>query len=112
MEVFDVDPAARLAAAHLGFATPDLRSGLSRADVVFTATGRDGAMPFEALSACKSGVFLANAGHTSGELPVDELRSHLVDKPLPYIERHEVEGKTIYLLAGGAMFNLAAGRPL
>src|SRR3712207_8739764 len=35
VEVCDVDPAARLAAAHLGFATTNLEEGLSRADVIF-----------------------------------------------------------------------------
>lgn len=109
VEVCDLDPSARLAAAHLGFATPDLEAGLSRADVVFTATGRDGALPFENLTACKNGVFLANVGHTAGELPVEGLRAHLTDTPRPYVERCEVDGKTLYLLAGGAMFNLAAG---
>lgn len=109
VEVCDLDPSARLAAAHLGFATPDLEAGLSRADVIFTATGRDGALPFESLTSCKNGVFLANVGHTAGELPVRELRAHLSDNPRPHVERCEVDGKTLYLLAGGAMFNLAAG---
>ncbi|HET7480503.1 MAG TPA: hypothetical protein VFJ72_13425, partial [Rubrobacteraceae bacterium] len=110
VEVCDLDPSARLAAAHLGFATPGLEDGLSRADVVFTATGRDGAIPFDALFACKSGAFLANVGHTSGELPVDELRAHITDTPRSFVERCDVDGKTLYLLAGGAMFNLAAGQ--
>lgn len=109
VEVFDLSPSARLAAAHRSFATPALKDGLSRAHVIFTATGRDGALPFDALSACKSGAFLANVGHTSGELPVEDLRSHLVDVPRPYIERCEAHGKTFYLLAGGSMFNLTAG---
>jgi adenosylhomocysteinase len=109
--VCDPDPAARLAAAHLGFpATPRLEEGLVGADVVFTATGRDGAVPFDALSSHgKSGAFLANLGHTSGELPVKALRPHLKDVPRPHVGRYEVEGKTLYLLAGGEMFNLAAG---
>ena len=109
--VCDPDPAARLAAAHLGFpATPRLEEGLAGADVVFTATGRDGAVPFDALSVHgKSGAFLANLGHTSGELPVEALRHHLADVPRPHVKRYEVEGKTLYLLAGGEMFNLAAG---
>lgn len=109
VEVCDPSPAARLAAAHLGFAAVSLESGLSRADVVFTATGRDGAVPFGALDACKSGVFLANVGHTAGELPAAELRDRVTDAPRPFVERCEVEGKVLYLLAGGAMFNLAAG---
>ena len=108
--VCDPDPAARLAALHLGFpAAPRLEEALPKADVVFTATGRDGAVPFGALPACKSGVFLANLGHTGGELPVGELRPHLADAPRPHVERFEVGGKLIHLLAGGAMFNLAAG---
>jgi adenosylhomocysteinase len=109
VEVCDVDPAARLAAAHLGFRTTGLEEGLSRADVVFTATGRDGAVPLHALARCKSGAFLANLGHTNGELPVAGLRSRVVAAPRPHVERCEVEGRTLYLLAGGAMFNLAAG---
>ena len=109
VEVCDLDPAASLAAAHLGFGTTDLEEGLSRADVVFTATGRDGAIPPYALVHCKSGAFLANLGHTSGELPVAELRTRAVAAPRPHVERCEVEGRTLYLLAGGAMFNLAAG---
>src|SRR5215210_2213470 len=109
VEVCDPDPAARLAAAHLGFPTPALDEGLPRADVLFTATGRDGAVPVEALAYCKPGAFLANLGHTSGELPVEELRKHVADIPRPHVERCDVGGKDLYLLAGGAMFNLAAG---
>ncbi len=109
VEVCDPDPAARLAAAHLGFPTPTLEEGLPRADVLFTATGRDGAVPIEALSSCKDRAFLANLGHTAGELPVGELRRRVVGGPRPHVERCDVEGKTLYLLAGGAMFNLAAG---
>ena len=109
VEVCDTDPAARLAAAHLGFPTPNLEEGLPRADVVFTATGRDGVIPFGALSSCKDGAFLANLGHTAGELPVGELHQHVMNEPRPHVERCDVGGKTLYLLAGGAMFNLAAG---
>lgn len=109
VEVCDPDPAARLAAAHLGFATSGLEEALPRADVVFTATGRDGAVPFEALARCKSGAFLANLGHTNGELPVAALRQRAVATPRRHVERCEVEGRELYLLAGGAMFNLAAG---
>ena len=109
VEVCDPDPAARLAASHLGFPTPTLEEGLPRADVLLTATGRDGAVPAEALSLCKGGAFLANLGHTAGELPVGELRRHVVDEPRPHVERCAVGGKVLFLLAGGAMFNLAAG---
>src|SRR5215203_1764940 len=92
------------ATAATGGSLEGVRGGLEA-----TATGRDGAVPFEALARCKSGAFLANLGHTSGELPVAGLSDHLVGSPRPHVERCEVEGRTLYLLAGGAMFNLAAG---
>lgn len=109
VEVCDTEPAARLAAAHRGFPTPNLGEGLPRADVVFTATGRDGVVPPGALAACKSGVFLANLGHTGGELPAEDLRGRLVDEPRSHVGRCELGGKTVYLLSKGEMFNLAAG---
>ena len=110
VEVCDPDPAVRLAAAHLGFPVSTLEGGFTRASVVFTATGRDGAVPFDVLRAnVREGAFLANLGHTSGELPAPELRERVTGNPRPFIERCEVDGKTVYLLAGGSMFNLVAG---
>lgn len=109
VEVCDPNPAARLAAAHLGFPTPTLEEVLPRTDVLFTATGRDGSVPADVLPSCKDGAFLANLGHTAGELPVEELRRHVADTPRPHVERCDVGGKNLFLLAGGAMFNLAAG---
>jgi len=109
VEVCDPDPAARLAAAYLGFPTPTLEDGLPRADVIFTATGRDGVVPAERLPLCKNDAFLANLGHTTGELPVEALRRGVAERPRPHVERCTIGNKNLYLLAGGAMFNLAAG---
>ena len=80
-----------------------------RADALFTTTDRDYSVPFEASLLCKSGTFLADLCHTSGEPPVGELQDFAVARERPYVERCEVEGRTPYLLARGAMFNLAAG---
>jgi adenosylhomocysteinase len=109
VEVADRDPAARLAAAHLGFATPALAEGLARADLVITATGADGALSAEDLAASPDGVFLANVGHTRAELPVAELLAGAVARPRPHVTVCELAGRTRYLLADGAMLNLAAG---
>jgi adenosylhomocysteinase len=102
-------PGARLAAGHLGFGTPSLAEGLARAEVVLTATGVDHAVPAAALAAAPDGVFLANVGHGSLELPVAELRAGVTGNPRPGVEVCELGGRTRYLLAGGAMLNLAAG---
>ena len=109
VEVCDPAPGARLAAGHLGFGTPSLAEGLARAEVVLTATGVDHAVPAAALAAAPDGVFLANVGHGSLELPVAELRAGVTGNPRPGVEVCELGGRTRYLLAGGAMLNLAAG---
>jgi adenosylhomocysteinase len=109
VSVCDPDPAARLAAAHLGYPTVTLADGLAAAQAVFTATGRDGVIGRADLAACPDGVFLANLGHANAELPVAALRAGLVATPRPGVEVCELDGRTRYLLAGGAMLNLAAG---
>ena len=110
VESCDLRTDAHLAAAHLGFAaTPHLKEALPQPDVLFTATGRDRSVPLEAFARCKGGAFLVNLDHTSGELPVTKLRNLVVATPRPHVERCEVEGRTPYLLTGGAMFNLATG---
>lgn len=109
VSVCDPDPAARLAAAHLGYQTVTLAEGLAAAQAVFTATGRDGAVGRADLAACPDGVFLANLGHANAELPVAALRAGRLAVPRPGVEVCELDGRTRYLLAGGAMLNLAAG---
>jgi adenosylhomocysteinase len=109
VSVCDPDPAARLAAAHLGYQTVTLAEGLASAGAVFTATGRDGVIGRADLAACPDGVFLANVGHANTELPVAALRAGRRATPRPGVEVCELDGRTRYLLAGGAMLNLAAG---
>jgi len=87
VEVCDPDPAARLAAAHLGYPTVSLAAGLARAEVVLTATGVDG----------------------SRELPVDRLMAGPTAVPRQGVTACDQGGRVRWLLAGGAMLNLAAG---
>jgi adenosylhomocysteinase len=109
VEVCDRDPGARLAAAHLGYPAPGLRDGLARAEVVVTATGVDGVLTADDVAVCPDGVFLANVGHNNLELPVAALRTGPVASPRPGVEVCLQDGRTRYLLGGGAMLNLAAG---
>lgn len=43
------------------------------------------------------------------EIDVTALRAYPHETLLPYVEAFAVNGRTVYLLAGGAMFNLTAG---
>jgi adenosylhomocysteinase len=69
VEVCDIRADARLAAAHLGFATTVLEEGLARADVVFTATGRDGAVPRAPSPAARAALSWPTSATRTGSCP-------------------------------------------
>jgi adenosylhomocysteinase len=107
--VVDPDPARQIVARHNGCVVAAFEEGLRQADVVVTATGREQVLREEHLGLLRDGAFLINAGHSSREMDIDALRSHPVRSVLPHLEEVELGGHRVYLLAGGAMFNLAAG---
>jgi adenosylhomocysteinase len=58
----------------------------------------------------KDGAVLANAGHFDVEISLADLRAAAtsVREILPLVERYEVGGRALHLLAGGRVVNLAA----
>jgi adenosylhomocysteinase len=58
----------------------------------------------------KDGAVLANAGHFDVEISLDDLRARAssVRQILPLVERYELDGRALNLLAGGRVVNLAA----
>ena len=77
--------------------------------MVVTATGRDGVLSADDFPYLADGCILANAGHSSLEIDISALRRYPTRQVRPAIEEVTVEGRTVYLLAKGAMLNLAAG---
>jgi len=81
------------------------------ADAVITVTGRPDALTAHVLPRLRDGAVLANVGHFATEIDVlglealavssDEIRDDVTAFVLP-------NGRTVYLLAGGEMLNLAA----
>ena len=86
-----------------------MREGLARAAVVVTARGRDRVLGADDFLYLADGRILVNAGHSSLEIDVPALRGYPAREVRPAIEEIAIEGKTVYLLARGAMLNLAAG---
>jgi adenosylhomocysteinase len=58
----------------------------------------------------KDGAVLANAGHFDVEISLPDLRAAAtsVREILPLVERYELPGRALNLLAGGRVVNLAA----
>ena len=107
--VSDLNPVRQLHARHLGVDVVALPEALRRAEVVVTATGRDGVIGPRELDLLRGGCILANAGHSNGEIDVAALRAFPHTSLRRALEEFTVRGRRLYLLAGGAMLNLAAG---
>lgn len=107
--VSDPDPRRQVEARHQGCLVQPLGEALPVAQVVVTATGREGVLGPEHFPLLGPGAILLNAGHSSAEIDVAALRRRPTTLVRPHIEAVDLDGRRIYLLAGGAMLNLAAG---
>ena len=107
--VAEIDKARALQAQYDGWHVMPLADAVLQADVIATATGAKNVLSEAHLAQAKSGVFILNVGHVAEEIAVDYLKAHPMSEPMPYVNAYHVEGKTIYLLADGSMFNLTAG---
>jgi adenosylhomocysteinase len=109
--VVEPDPPRALEAAFDGMRVATLTRAAGLADAVFTVTGRPGVLRGEDLLALRDGALLANVGHFGNEIAVDELEALATDRrrvARDVVEYRLPNGRTVRLLAGGEMLNLAA----
>lgn len=107
--IADNDPERQMAARFDGWAVRPLAEAILEADVIVTATGAANVISAAHLPLLRDGVFLLNVGHLPHEIDVAALAAFPHEEVLPFIEAYDVNGRTVYLLAGGSMFNLTAG---
>lgn len=107
--VADKDPVRALEAVYDGWLVRPLDEAVEMADVIVTVTGARNVIAAGHIPRLKDGVFLLNCGHLADEIDVAALQVHPHQAVMPFIEAFQVGGKTVYLLAGGSMFNLTAG---
>ncbi|GBD30852.1 Adenosylhomocysteinase [bacterium HR32] len=107
--VAELSPDRRLLARHAGCEVLALEDALPTAHVVVTATGRERVLRDEHFARLRDGAFLLNVGHSNRELDTDALRRYPTRTLRPHVEEVRLPHGRVYLLAGGAMFNLAAG---
>jgi adenosylhomocysteinase len=109
--VVERDPVRALQAAFEGMQVASIERAAELADVLFTVTGRPGAVTTALMERLKDGAMLANVGHFATEIDVaglealarrrSEIRESVTEYELP-------DGRSVYLLTRGEMLNLAA----
>lgn len=118
VSVFDANPVTTLEAHLDGFVTPNREAAIRSADVIVTVTGSANIIGASDLPLLKDGVILMNGGHLPHEIRVAEMAQ---DKSVLSVEcyaddfietLHLADGRSIHILGGGHMANLAGPRPL
>ncbi len=110
VQVAELDPACGLQAKYDGWPVVDLAEAVKNADVIATATGAYGVVNARHLDTMKDGAFILNVGHVAQEIDVPYLKDNASHSlPMPYVNAYNLNGKTLFLLADGSMFNLTAG---
>lgn len=116
--VVEPDPVKALEAAMDGFDVGDPEGAARSAQIVVTATGREGVVGYELIETMRDGVLLVNAGHTDDEIDVLRLEREAPGSSLaPSLHVHRLsDGRSVFLLAKGRIANLAtagsSGNPI
>jgi adenosylhomocysteinase len=105
--VAERDPVRQLEALHFGCRVAPLLAALAEADVIVTATGRDGVLGEAELTACRDGAVIFNVGHSNREIDVDWLDRHERRTMKDLIDRYTIGTRTLYLLNRGSLINIA-----
>jgi len=110
--VCEVDPLRALEARMEGYEVMSSFEAAGRGDLFVTVTGSRAVLRKEHFELMKSGAVLANAGHFDVEIDIAGLREAADAPPrqvLPLVERYDVAGRHVNLIASGRVVNLAAG---
>jgi adenosylhomocysteinase len=107
--IAEKDPVRVIEARYDGWLVRPLAETIGEADIIVTATGASGVIGAAHIPLLKDGAFLLNCGHSNVEIDAAALRAYPAEAVMPHIEAFQIGEKTVYLLAGGAMFNLTAG---
>jgi adenosylhomocysteinase len=105
--VVDLDAVRLIEAKHHGCTPVSLEEGLARCQIVVTATGFEGVLRGEHLRQARPGAIFLNAGHSNREIDTDWLYQQPHQRMRAHIERFDLGGTHIFLLAKGSLLNLA-----
>ncbi len=114
--VTEIDPICALQAAMDGYEVTTMVKAIPRADIVVTATGNCEIVTAEHFRIMKDKTVVCNIGHFDNEIDVAWLKEaygHTRINIKPQVDKYNIEGKDILLLAEGRLVNLgcATGHP-
>lgn len=114
--VTEIDPICALQAAMDGYEVKKMIDAVPRADIIVTATGNVDIISEQHFRRMKDKAVVCNIGHFDNEIDMAWLNDnygHTKDTVKPQVDKYNVDGKDIIVLAEGRLVNLgcATGHP-
>ncbi len=114
--VTEIDPICALQAAMDGFEVKKLETVIGNSDIVITTTGNKDIVQSRHFEALKDKAIVCNIGHFDNEIDMAWLNKnhgHTKDTIKPQVDKYNVNGNDIIILAEGRLVNLgcATGHP-
>ncbi len=114
--VTEIDPICALQAAMDGFEVKRLETVVGNSDIIITTTGNKDIVQGRHFEAMKDKTIVCNIGHFDNEIDMAWLNKNhgnTKDTIKPQVDKYNVNGKDIILLAEGRLVNLgcATGHP-
>lgn len=114
--VTEIDPICALQAAMDGYEVKKMIDAIPRADIIVTATGNVDIISEQHFRKMRDKAVVCNIGHFDNEIDMawlNENYGHTKDTVKPQVDKYNVEGKDIIVLAEGRLVNLgcATGHP-
>ena len=114
--VTEIDPICALQAAMDGFEVKRLETVVGNSDIIITTTGNKDIVQGRHFEAMKDKTIVCNIGHFDNEIDMAWLNKNFGDTKdtiKPQVDKYNVNGKDIIILAEGRLVNLgcATGHP-
>ena len=114
--VTEIDPICALQAAMDGFEVKKLETVVGNSDIIITTTGNKDIIQGRHFEAMKDKVIVCNIGHFDNEIDMawlNENHGNTKDTIKPQVDKYNIAGKDIIILAEGRLVNLgcATGHP-
>ena len=114
--VTEIDPICALQAAMDGFEVKRLETVVGNSDIIITTTGNKDIVQGRHFEALKDKAIVCNIGHFDNEIDMAWLNKnhgHTKDTIKPQVDKYNINGKDIIILAEGRLVNLgcATGHP-
>ena len=110
--VTEVDPICALQAAMDGFEVKKLSNIIERMDIIVTATGNKNIVNEDHFLKMKDKAIVCNIGHFDNEIDMNWLNDNYSDTKIeikPQVDKYNINGKEIIILAEGRLVNLGCG---